>query len=500
MTVAFVWIRILAALSLQVAASYGRPSRAREEPDPSYAVHVKLGGKKYINKGLVAFGLIPSNFTDSTGDTLGGIGSAIALKRGSFAKNSNGTFTGTIIAQPDRGFNVDGTVDWQGRQQVIDFVLSPYYGTDNLNFSDGLKTLQLTYRDTLLYTERNGSKTTGLDALAVRPATAVDPPLPEAPSSDHMSLDAEGLALNADGTFWTSDEYGPYIYLFNGKGGLVQAIEPPKAITPFINGQLNFTSDTDPDTGRSGNQGFEGLTLSADGNTIYALLQSATIQDGGGDKSTSRYTRLVAFNISAPLAAKPPLVGEWVVPLPQTNKGKTIASSELHLVSKNVFLALSRDSYGHGGSDSESSYKQADLIDITNATDIHNTKFDDPSNPIATDGKLDDSINPATYVSFVSFIDSVQLARFGVHNGNPVDQTLIDAKWESLALAPAGDPDYPNDYFLFTAADNDFITTQGISGGQPYNAGLDNDNQMMVFRVTLPGATVPGVTAEECEK
>ena len=48
--------------------------------------------------------------------------------------------------------------------------------------------------------------------------------------------------------------------------------------------------------------------------------------------------------------------------------------------------------------------------------------------------------------------------------------------------------------WAFLQADNDFITTQGISLGQPYNAGLDNDNQVMVYRVTLPGATVPGVT------
>ena len=105
--------------------------------------------------------------------------------------------------------------------------------------------------------------------------------------------------------------------------------------------------------------GFEGLTISADGNTLFALLQSATIQDGGDDKTTSRYTRLVAFDISSPLATKPPLIGEWVVPLPQTKKGKTLASSELHLVSENIFLVLARDGDGHGGDDSKSSYKYA---------------------------------------------------------------------------------------------------------------------------------------------
>ena len=40
------------------------------------------------------------------GDTIGGIGSALAIKRGSFARKSDGTYTGTFIAQPDRGFNM----------------------------------------------------------------------------------------------------------------------------------------------------------------------------------------------------------------------------------------------------------------------------------------------------------------------------------------------------------------------------------------------------------
>lgn len=36
----------------------------------------------------------------------GGLGSAIALARGSFKAGPNGTFTGRLIAQPDRGYNV----------------------------------------------------------------------------------------------------------------------------------------------------------------------------------------------------------------------------------------------------------------------------------------------------------------------------------------------------------------------------------------------------------
>lgn len=469
------------------------------EPDPKFAVNVKVNGVTYVNKGLVAFGVIPSDFKESTGDTLGGIGSAIALKKGSFVKNTDGTFKGTFVVQPDRGFNVDGTINYQGRQHNIDFVMTPYYDDTKLTFAQAITSLQLTYRNTILYTERNKVVTSGLDPAAVRAATSgfpsnplADPQLPIASTSlPHLTLDAEGLVLNADGTFWMSDEYGPYVYRFDASGNLIQTIQPPQAILPTTDGKINFTADDDPDTGRAGNQGLEGLTVDSTGNTLYALLQSATIQDGGDDKGSSRFTRLFAWDISNPSTVRPPLVGEWVVPLPQNSKGNTLGASELHFVSPNIFLALSRDGDGHGGDDNNSAYKQADLVDITKATNIAGTKFDSSSNPVAKSGKLDKSVTAATYTGFVDMIDDDQLARFGLHNDDPADETLIDAKWESLALAPVGDTAFPNDFFLFTASDNDFLSTHGISLGQPFDAGLDVDNQFMVFRVTLPGAVVP---------
>lgn len=199
------------------------------------------------------------------------------------------------------------------------------------------------------------------------------------------------------------------------------------------------------------------MTLSSDGRKLFALLQSATMQDGGTSKQTNRFTRLLAYDLSTPSDLSTPLIGEWVVPLPQSDKGKTFAQSEVHYVSPGVFLVLARDGDGHGGDDNNSAYKHADLIDISNATDIHGSEFDDPANPIAIDGVLNSTITPARYVSFVDFLNPTQLARFGLHNGKPADRTLIDAKWESLALAPCFDPEFPNDYFLFTAVSFYFI-------------------------------------------
>jgi len=56
-------------------------------------------------KGLVGFGFIPAAFQDSTGDTMGAIGSSMAIERGSW-KKEDGKFTGVLVAHPDRGYNM----------------------------------------------------------------------------------------------------------------------------------------------------------------------------------------------------------------------------------------------------------------------------------------------------------------------------------------------------------------------------------------------------------
>lgn len=113
-------------------------------------------------------------------------------------------------------------------------------------------------------------------------------------------------------------------------------------------------------------------------------------------------------------------------------------------------------------------FRHADLIDISRATNIRGTRFDNPANPVSPGGILDKRITPAKLTEFVDFIDQDQLARFGLHTSKfqssvqvgdtytahldePNDRTLINAKWESFTLAPVYDSAFPNDYFLFIA-------------------------------------------------
>ena len=65
-------------------------------------------GKTYVYEELAGYGFLPSNARDKEGDTLGGIGSSIAIDKNSWKKSGN-SYTGTLYALPDRGWNVRGS-------------------------------------------------------------------------------------------------------------------------------------------------------------------------------------------------------------------------------------------------------------------------------------------------------------------------------------------------------------------------------------------------------
>ncbi|KAK0554089.1 hypothetical protein OC845_000903 [Tilletia horrida] len=482
-------------LALASALSFAAVVAAGPVSFNKRATSVSFDGRTFVNKGLAGFGRISGDSKDSYGESLGGLGSAIALD--SWTKNADGTYSGVLIAQPDRGHNTQTQTDYRARQQKFNIAFDPSKGsntTENVN---------ATYVSSLLYTLNpatfNGDSnfTTGLDSTAVRPAAGIQPALPLAPSDNHISFDTEGLAFvpNSD-LFFTSDEYAAYIYVGNKTTGQISyTIQPPAAITPIINGQYNFSSNVDPNSGRISNQGFEGLTLDRNTNTLWACLQSAVAQDGGGSKSTNRYTRLLGWNVTNPASAS--LISEYVVPLPQSSKGNTRATSEIHVVDSTTFLILARDGNGFGDTSSDSTFKDVDLISTKGATNIANTKYDQPSSPVAPNGNLVSTVTPVKYGSFVNLIQKSEISKFGLQVGGAIDRTLVASKLESLALAPTGD----GDYFLFVVSDNDFITVNGSQAAEdstgayvnqaysdPYSQTYGTaDTQIFIWRVTLPG-------------
>ncbi|KAG9246775.1 esterase-like activity of phytase-domain-containing protein [Calycina marina] len=487
-------------------------------------------GKQYTYQELAGYGYVPSNARDEFGDTIGGMGSALALDRSQWKKLANGSYTGVVWALPDRGWNTQGTLNFQPRVHKFNLLFTPNETATVVNPSPN--NLHLWYSETIRFFGPDGTPCTGLDADATGHITfAGFPDLPGAtytgdgfggagPGGKRIVIDSEGIILNDDGTFWISDEYGPFIYRFSAAGIMLGAIRPVDAIIPMRNGTESFSADSpavydvgvsddvspaDNPTGRDNNHGFEGLSASGDGKTLWVLLQAANNQEGGLSKQTQRYSRLLKYDITKPDA--PRYAREFVVPLPLYNdptakaskNPKAAAQSDIFNVQGDQFFILSRDSSaGNGQAVTTSVYRQIDVFDISVATDVKAAGGYDCAtcNIASSAGVLNSSIVPVTYCSFLDFNVNSQLNRFGLHNGGVTDKGLLNEKWESIGIVPVdggvGDDD---EWFVFSFSDNDFITQDGYmnGGAYPYSdaSGFNLDNQALVFKISLPAHSRP---------
>ncbi|OTA90465.1 hypothetical protein M434DRAFT_397999 [Hypoxylon sp. CO27-5] len=516
---------LLVTVSLATSA-YGVVIHDRAGATTSSAVNKTIcNGIDYEYEELAGYGYVVSDAVDKFGDTLGGLGSSIHLEQGAWKNLDNGSYSGVLWSLPDRGWNTQGTLNFNPRVHKFNIIFTPQPGATVDNPSG--PNLYFEYLDTILFSGPDGTPCTGLDADSTGHLSyAGFPDLPaatytgdgfggEGPGGKRIPVDAEGLYANDDSSFWVSDEYGPHIYLFGPDGKMLTAIRPNDAIVPIRNGSTSFSANSppfyidngegddvdpaDPDSGRDNNHGFEGLTVSEDGKSLWVLLQAAAVQEGGLDKQTQRNVRLLKYNISNRVS--PVYVGEWVVPLPlyddptakKSKNPKVAAQSEILALENGQFFVLSRDSgAGHGTDNSQSVYRQIDIFDISDVTDIKaKGGYDCVGCNIAKSksGDLKKNITPATYCSFLDFNVNTQLNRFGVHNGGDQDQYLLNEKWESLGMVPI-DPSSPNgEFYIFSLSDNDFITQNGfMNGGKlPYadGSGYNLDSQALVFKIRI---------------
>ena len=461
---------------------------------------ISVGGRDFVNNGLMGVGRMSADLRDQYGETVGS-GSGLAADPKSWQRLAQG-YHGVFYMVPDRGYNLTGTTDFRARLYKLDIVFNPAADPNALPVEERQKTVTATLAETILLKEAAGQPLTGLDPPqdGVRPASEGFPPMPQA-STGAISIDSEAMVLASNGSLYIGDEYGPYIYRFSADGRLIAAIRPPEAFIPKRNGKDSFSSNNpspgtaspkpqNPDIGRQNNQGFEGLAVTPGGKFLVAALQSATRQDGGSAAETRRYTRMLYYDISDP--SHPTLAREHVLPLPvYDNAGgqpRVAALSELYALDETHFLLLCRDSgAGHGTDRATSRYRKIEILDTSNATNIAGSPYDGVV-PIAPMGKLVDGVVPATLISFIDINDNAQLNAFGLRNGEPNDRNNLSEKWEGMTLVPALDPTNPRDFFLFVSNDNDFITQNGFQVGSVYKdpSDTDVDTIFLVFRLTLP--------------
>jgi hypothetical protein len=470
-------------------------------------ITVDIGGTMYTAQGLVGVGRIPAAQRDKFGETFGSISGLYADP--SAWSRSGGTYTGQLIALPDRGYNVVGTIDYAPRINTIDIVFTPVSLASNGNPQTQVLA---SLADSLKLFERTAAgrqELTGLDPVPGGLATGgARPGTPQLPTgfNGKLSLDAEAIVRMKGGGWLIGDEYGVSIYQFTESGRFVGALPIPDALRPIRGGVEDYSSNNpatgqpapvppNPTAGRQNNQGLEGMSISPDGKTLIAVLQSAARQDlnSAAAPTTRRNTRILTWDISD--IENPVLTGHYALQLPTFGASLVAAQSEIYALSDSRFLILPRDGNGRGANSNPSLYRQVDIVDFSAATNLLGTPDEAQIAPL---GILKPGITPATLTPWLNINDEAELGRFGLTSVGPNTPNFLSDKWEGLALLPVLDPSAPYDFFLFVGNDNDFLTTNGFQVGEAYDAGIDNDTLFLVYRVTLPGLellTVPAPAA-----
>ncbi|HKU96082.1 MAG TPA: autotransporter domain-containing protein [Vineibacter sp.] len=497
---------LLAGAALAATASVGQAQfRTPNTTNVAGPQNATLGGTTITNHGLQGAGRFTADSRDQFGDTLGSF-SAMALDLTQWRRNGS-SYSGFLWGLPDRGYNTDTFLsNFASRLHGFSLLFTPYTGTANLPAETASQNqLQLTYRGSRLVTDFNGNPTTGLDPGTSTGAQGGVGNLPIAttgPAAGRLSIDAEGLAFRADGSFYISDEYGANVYYFSRDGRLQGVIKPPRDIQPEGPvGTPNFNSINPPAVGRRNNQGMEALSLTPDGRRLVVMLQSATVQStGSSNQQDRRNTEVMVYDVTGGATPSAP-IGHFAVTLPTfTLNGRggavnrTAAQSDLLALNDTQFLVLARDGNGLGpGTDNPVMFKSVLLVDISGATNLVGTRFaNTSSSPIAVNGNLVPGITPAATVEVVNMLHVGQLTRFGFNTNTASPNRLtLSEKWEALALAPTLEEGKPHDYFLFVGNDNDFLTRVGSMQGIAYDAGLTNDNVILVYRLTMPGYVDP---------
>ena len=245
-------------------------------------------------------------------------------------------------------------------------------------------------------------------------------------------LDPEGIRVAPDGTFYISDEYGPYIFQFNRQGQLLRRIELPSKFAianPSDDPNDELLGNT---AGRQPNRGMEGLAISPDGSTLFGIMQNALLQDHGLNPPPST-DRLGLNNRILKVDLATGETHEYVYVLDAINRGQGV--SEILAINDHEFLVVERDNRSNLQSPPQApTCKTIYKIDLNGATDV---------SAIASlpAGALPVGITPVTKSLFINLLD----ADFNL-------SSTIPEKIEGLSWGP----DLPDGrHLLYVISDND---------------------------------------------
>ncbi len=183
---------------------------------------------------------------------------------------------------------------------------------------------------------------------------------PEARILTGFDLDPESLVRSPDGTFWISEEFGPFLVHVAADG---RVIEPPVAFPGVRTPQNPFLSIADrahPERPTlAASRGPEGLAISPDGSKLYALLEGAVAGDDPQDLRIYVFevarrgfaAKFLRVRLEMPgqpvdLASLKDTSGTAVYPTDVAPPPGPVSIGELKALNESQFLMIERDNLG----------------------------------------------------------------------------------------------------------------------------------------------------------
>ena len=261
-----------------------------------------------------------------------------------------------------------------------------------------------------------------------------------------LAFDPEGIVVHPlTGHLVISDEYGPSLLEINRAGQLVRRYELPANVLPrnAMTGIVNHANDSGNTAGKRTNRGFEGLAISPDGRTVFAMLQSAMLDEGG---SNGAVNRIVAFDTRT---ARP--IAQYAYRMEGSSQGRGI--SALVALSDDEFLVLERNNRGLGVDANQATpNKKVFRVSLHGATDV--TGINLATAPAGSWTPVTKTSTPWLDLAAANTLAHASLAVLG---------GVSPEKWEGLTVGPRLDD---GSYLVLAGTDNDYSVTQNGSSVQ----------------------------------
>jgi hypothetical protein len=163
-------------------------------------------------------------------------------------------------------------------------------GSDGVGGVDVLETIPIV--------GQSGRPVTGLPNIDGRDERPVDYRAKTKLAYNPSGLDPEGLARTPNGELWVADEYGPSLVHLDANGTVLKRFVPEGVA---LDGADYPVAPVLPAifARRSGDGGFEGLTASPDGGTLYLAMQGPLSNPNDGAAERSRNTRILVFDVAS---------------------------------------------------------------------------------------------------------------------------------------------------------------------------------------------------------